>query len=84
MRAGLLLTAIPGLAQRFKPVPQGYMRHLGGNQAMVACVCGRRPILDRGELVHCEKARSWVPTRTACGRHFIYANRAVLVYRETA
>jgi hypothetical protein len=81
VRAGLLLTAIPGLAQQFKAVPKSYTRRLDSETAVVQCPCGRRPVLRRGELHHCEQAPCWIPgVRSECGRSFIFAVREVLVF----
>lgn len=83
-RAAMLLTAFPALAAQFKPVPDGYYHH-DGRAATIACVCGRRPVVQRGELVSCEAARCWIPgVRSECGRSFIATNRGVLAFRPAA
>jgi hypothetical protein len=65
----LVLLSIPALWRQFRPVPGGFwVRH--GEQALVSCVCGRRPVLRIGELVQCDSSRAYVPTRAGCSRVF--------------
>lgn len=82
VRAAGLLMAVPGLAQQFVPVPGAYHGHLGDGARIVICPCGRRPVIGRGELRGCERAREWVPTLTyeVCPRTFVGTNRGVLVF----
>lgn len=78
----MLLNAFPALARRFGPVPQSHFATLGEDARVVACPCGRRPVLSLGELRGCEGARQWVPDHAArgrCARTFIATNRGVLV-----
>jgi hypothetical protein len=78
----MLLNAFPALARRFRPVPRSHFATLDEETRVVACPCTRRPVLAHGELVSCERARQWAPSRAAlepCPRTFIATNRAVLV-----
>lgn len=73
--AAMLLTAIPGIRDHMRVVPAQYTAEVD-HQRVVACVCGRRPVLGLGEMRACSRARAWIPTRAGCERVFL-ASRTV-------
>jgi hypothetical protein len=76
--AAMLLTAVPGVREQMRTVPAEYqVEHEDGR--VIACLCGRRPVLALGELKTCCRARAWVPTRAGCDRSFLASRRVTFV-----
>lgn len=67
-QAANLLPSIPGLLQRFRKVPQGFVAFDGNRRVEVACPCGETPALGVGEMTEC-----------ACERFYVNAHSDVLV-----
>lgn len=76
--AAMLLMAVPGVREQLRLVPAEYTGEVEEGR-VVACVCGRRPVLALGELRTCAAARAWVPSRAGCGRVFLASRRCVFV-----
>jgi hypothetical protein len=87
LSAPRLLTSVPGLAQQFREVPDGYWKPHGDGAVLrlarpavpakvkVSCVCGNRPVVRYGQLVGC-RDRAACPHR--CGRFFMWTGERVL------
>jgi hypothetical protein len=81
--AAMLLTAIPGVRDQLVTVPPGYTAEVD-YQRVVACPCGRRPVLGLGEMRTCEVARAYVPTRAGCTRVFLASRTVTFVLNSPA
>jgi hypothetical protein len=62
MSGAKLVCAIPGLAQRFKPIPDEFWI-VDGDETEVSCPCGESPRMAMGGMIVCKCERAFVRTR---------------------
>jgi hypothetical protein len=78
-RGAAWVLQVPGLVNRFQRIPRTHTLQ-DGEDVVLPCRCGRRVLIREGELVQCEWARAWIPTRAGCSRVFLRARRSAFVY----